>query len=57
MCPILGCHKPVDGSFRCECGWPMCSKECCLSFIHKGIYEHGLTTVYYLAVSWVIVEK
>ena len=43
MRPILGCHKPVDGSFRCECGWPMCSKECCLSFIHKGIYEHGLT--------------
>lgn len=35
----LGCNKQVDGSFRCECGWPMCSKECCFSFIHKATKE------------------
>ena len=22
----LGCHKQIDGNFRCDCGWPICSK-------------------------------
>ena len=35
----LGCHKHVDGSFKCRCGWPMCSKECCYAPIHKATNE------------------
>ena len=38
----LGCHKPVDGSYRCErCSWPICSngESCSQSPLHFSTGE------------------